>query len=598
MSHGLRVTNDNGQLIISNSTSTFYYYGPAERYRTVGKPTYGGSTVSLYQTYTSAPIIPFIKPHDSNICAITRVFRDGSGFWNIEVATAGSYSQPPEVIIFTTGDAEYWNSRFSLGDRSHGLRVTREDGTNSFDSSIGQPMAVRGVVNVTPPYNPNAGGTSLEPINYESYSVPAGVSDPMFGYYSMAMCEREYWTYQKRRDCTGIGYGGICIGWTDVTVQSDLYWNFYRAGCAILGSELRCGWVSYSSGHWSQTSYGSAFSIFIPIISLGSGTYTNGQGPFVNQTINHGAANVLILDKAMYPGTNYTPVYPTANAPTGLLANVDRVEYTPALSAAWRNANNYPFALSYNVYYRLKGSGSWNGPYNTTAEVATTTSGIVYRYHPAGTVLYAGQTLYANQQITSNNGQYRLVMQGDGNVVVYGPGYSVLAQTYTAGQGSCRLTMQTDGNLVLYRNSDNYPLWNTHTNGTAGYKVVMQDDGNVMMTSSSDAHVWSTISPWTISLGVPAVYEVKVVSLNSIGQEGGSMQVDSTPYTDPPPDPSMPDYSGGGDGAGGGDGSAGDGAGDSGADGGSGDGGSGDGGSGDGGSGDGGGGDGGGGDGG
>lgn len=571
MSYGLKVQNDNGQLIISNATSTFYYYGPAERYRTVGKPTYGGSTVSLYQTYTSAPIIPFIRPHDSNICSITRIFRDASGFWNIEVATAGSYSQPPEVIIFTTGDAEYWNSRFNLGDRRYGLKVKREDGSTAFDSTVGQPMAVRGAINVIPPYNPNAGGTSLDPIYYNPYSIPAGISEPMFGYYSMAMCEREYWTYQKRRDCTGIGYGGICIGWTDVTVQSDLYWNFYRAGCAISGNELRCGWVSYSSGHWSQTSYGSAFSVFIPIIKFGSGSYTNGQGPFVNETINYAGSQVLILDKAMYPGTNYTPTYPTANAPTGLVANVDRVNYTPALSAAWHNSDDYPFALSYNIYYRLKGSGGWNGPFNTTAEVATTTTGIVYKYHPAGTVLYAGQTLYAGQQITSYNGQYRLVMQYDGNAVIYGPGNSVLAQTYSAGQGSCRLVMQGDGNLVLYRNADNYPLWFTSTSGTGANKVVMQDDGNLMMTTSTDTYVWSSINPWTISLGIPAVYEVKVVSLNSIGQEGGYQQVDSTPYVDPPPDPTLPDYSGG-------DGGGGDGGG---GDGGSGDGGSGDSGSGD-----------------
>jgi hypothetical protein len=599
MSYGLTVKNDNGELIISNSTSTFYYYGPAERYRTVGKPTYGGSTVSLYQTYTSAPIIPFIKPNDYNISAITRIFRDGSGFWNIEVATAGSYSQPPEVVIFTTGDAEYWNSRFNLGNRNYGLKVKRADNSVAFDSTVGQPMAIRGALSVVPPYNPNAGGSSLDPIYYNDYSIPAGVSQPMFGYYSMAMCEREYWTYQKRRDCTGIGYGGVCIGWADVTVQSDLYWNFYRSGCAVIGNTLRCGWVSYSSGHWSQTSYGSAFSVFIPIIKLGSGTYTNGQGPFVNETINYAAAPALIMDRAMYPGTNFTPIYPTANAPTSLTAVVDRVNYQPALSAAWHNSNDYPFALSYNVYYRVKGSGSWLGPYNTTDEVAIATSGITYKYHPAGTALYAGQTLNPGQQLTSPNGQYRLAVQYDGNAVVYGPGNSVLAQTYSGGLGAARLVMQTDGNLVLYRNSDNAVLFNTATMGTGAYKIVMQDDGNLMMTTAADGYVWSTIDPWTISLGVPTIYEVKVVSVNSIGQEGGYQQVDSTAYVDPPPDPTLPDYGGGdgggdgGGGGGGGDGGSGDGGS---GDGGSGDGGAGDGGAGDGGAGDGGAGDGGGGD--
>lgn len=86
---------------------------------------------------------------------------------------------------------------------------------------------------------------------------------------------------------------------------------------------------------------------------------------------------------------------------------------------------------------------------------------------PAGNDnLYAGQSIYSEQQLVSQNGWYiaRLGPRGDlftrakNQVVENG----FLWQTNTGGSGGYRLTMQNDGNLVLYTAS-NQVVWQTGT---------------------------------------------------------------------------------------------------------------------------------------
>ena len=61
------------------------------------------------------------------------------------------------------------------------------------------------------------------------------------------------------------------------------------------------------------------------------------------------------------------------------------------------------------------------------------------------------------------------------------PGASVLSQN-----GQYRLVYQTDGNLVLY-DAARTPLWSTGTAGTSPGRVVMQNDGNLVIAVSAMA---------------------------------------------------------------------------------------------------------------
>ena len=93
--------------------------------------------------------------------------------------------------------------------------------------------------------------------------------------------------------------------------------------------------------------------------------------------------------------------------------------------------------------------------------------------------LRSGVTLGANQSVTSCDGRFSLVMQGDGNLVLYKQGRWIW-QTATNGRGGQRAVMQPDGNFVLYTAS-NAPLFSTRTNGAVGAWLAVQNDGNLVV---------------------------------------------------------------------------------------------------------------------
>jgi peptidoglycan-N-acetylglucosamine deacetylase len=112
---------------------------------------------------------------------------------------------------------------------------------------------------------------------------------------------------------------------------------------------------------------------------------------------------------------------------------------------------------------------------------------------PPGVVtdrLQAGQELLRGQQLASANGQYRLVMQGDGNVVLYGPSGARWASR-TVGSGANRLVMQGDGNLVAYTASGR-AVWNSSTAGSGADRLVVQSDGNAVLARPDGRVVWAT----------------------------------------------------------------------------------------------------------
>ncbi len=109
-----------------------------------------------------------------------------------------------------------------------------------------------------------------------------------------------------------------------------------------------------------------------------------------------------------------------------------------------------------------------------------------------GSSLSVGQELQAGQDLVSPGGQYTLIMQTDGNLVIYGNGCVIWASD-TAGTGSSDyLVMQGDGNLVIYT-SVGKPVWASNTAGTgSGNYLNMQVDGNLVVYTSVAAPVWAS----------------------------------------------------------------------------------------------------------
>jgi hypothetical protein len=119
-----------------------------------------------------------------------------------------------------------------------------------------------------------------------------------------------------------------------------------------------------------------------------------------------------------------------------------------------------------------------------------TPSNCVGSTSPACGTLTANHELTANQSLTSCNGDYTLIMQGDGNLVLY-QGSTALWASNTAGTAADEAIMQGDGNFVVYTSAGS-PLWASGTAGNPGADLVVQNDGNVVVYSASGAALWAT----------------------------------------------------------------------------------------------------------
>jgi hypothetical protein len=100
-----------------------------------------------------------------------------------------------------------------------------------------------------------------------------------------------------------------------------------------------------------------------------------------------------------------------------------------------------------------------------------------------------GTKLADNAQVGSCNGQYRLVVQAsDGNVVLYDRGGAALWATNTASHPHAELIMQNDGNLVVY--DAGRPIWSSGTFGHPGARLRVRDDGALVIYDESKP-IWT-----------------------------------------------------------------------------------------------------------
>lgn len=102
--------------------------------------------------------------------------------------------------------------------------------------------------------------------------------------------------------------------------------------------------------------------------------------------------------------------------------------------------------------------------------------------------LLAGQSMTYGQYIAS--GPDILVMQRDGNLVLYAAQGVAIWASNTQGYLGARVVMQPDGNLILY-DTGNVPRWSTRTAGLGGTAAVLQGNGNVVITAAA-ATVWTS----------------------------------------------------------------------------------------------------------
>jgi len=105
--------------------------------------------------------------------------------------------------------------------------------------------------------------------------------------------------------------------------------------------------------------------------------------------------------------------------------------------------------------------------------------------------LPSGGRLNPDDDVISNSGRYQLILQRDGNLVLYdrSAGRRPLWSTQTQGQAVHDCVMQTDGNLVIY----GFPnqIWTSQTEGHPNSFLSVQDDGNVVIVPPGSS-IWAT----------------------------------------------------------------------------------------------------------
>ena len=106
--------------------------------------------------------------------------------------------------------------------------------------------------------------------------------------------------------------------------------------------------------------------------------------------------------------------------------------------------------------------------------------------------LLANQQLNIHGELVSNSRNFNLILQNDGNLVLYRTQYDLaLWASNTMGLQVENVTMQGDGNFVAYSQAG-APQWASGADGHPGAWVVLQDDGNLVVYDNANNAQWAS----------------------------------------------------------------------------------------------------------
>jgi hypothetical protein len=103
--------------------------------------------------------------------------------------------------------------------------------------------------------------------------------------------------------------------------------------------------------------------------------------------------------------------------------------------------------------------------------------------------------LLPGDTVASDDGRYTLKYQTDGNLVLYvqtGSDPVAIWASKTAGKSAGSVVMQGDGNLVIYGKDGKSSVWSSHTSGHPGSWLMVRRDGNVVICAPEGALLWTT----------------------------------------------------------------------------------------------------------
>ena len=231
-------------------------------------------------------------------------------------------------------------------------------------------------------------------------------------------------------------------------------------------------------------------------------------------------------------GSYYRPLWSTDTSGSGaallaMQASGDLVLSTAAGRQVWESATGGNSGSSMAV------QNDGNVVVTNAAKVAewsSSTGGNSIDGTPSGSDrLRDGQSLASGKYLQSADKRFTLLLQSDGNLVLYEPGNRVDWDSGTGGSGAVTLVMQSDGNLVLYAAANQY-VWGTGTAGNSGCKAVVQDDGNFVVYNGAGVDRWDsgtggrgadTTPPVTRATGADARWHRRAVTIRLSAKDSG-----------------------------------------------------------------------------
>lgn len=117
-----------------------------------------------------------------------------------------------------------------------------------------------------------------------------------------------------------------------------------------------------------------------------------------------------------------------------------------------------------------------------------------------GSVLEMGRMMYAGDYLVSDNGEYRLIMEGEAQMGLYMSNderhINALWKTptwYMAQTQNVYAVLQTNGNLELRKGVDGV-LWETNTKGSEEdeYHLKVTDYGSLIISNKRGATIWQS----------------------------------------------------------------------------------------------------------
>lgn len=157
--------------------------------------------------------------------------------------------------------------------------------------------------------------------------------------------------------------------------------------------------------------------------------------------------------------------------------STDQSNWKQIVSTANVSYSNTLNALNTRYYYRVR---AYDATGNTSG-YSNIASGIV-------------GGLKANNSLVSVDGRFKLVYQGDGNLVLYrNRDHAALWSSKTNDMKPGTTIMQGDGNLVV-RDASAVAVWSSRTNGHPSSRLIVQTDGNAVIYDPSNKPLWAT---WT-----------------------------------------------------------------------------------------------------